>query len=161
MSETCDAFAQTSTEAKGMTFEEPINNARRLFLVIAQAREWVTPATAAREARLPFRATDRAISVLLSFGAIERKPGCGHHSSLYRASLAGLDEEILQNWFKGYESPTRQQTLFPQADDIDIPAADQKARRQYENESVCAARMWHDLMGPERYDHRRKAMINQ
>ncbi len=144
-----------------MTFEEPINSARRLFFVIARAREWITPAAAAREARLPLRATDRAVSVLISIGAIERKPGYGHHSSLYRASLAGLGEENLQSWFKGYKNPSRHETLFPQADDIDVPLADQKARREYENESVCAARLWRDLMGLERYDHRRKAVINQ
>jgi hypothetical protein len=97
----------------------------------------------------------------MSIGAIERKPGYGHHSSLYRASLAGLDEDSLQSWFRGYESPTGQQTLFPQADDIDVPAADQKARQEYENESASAARMWRELMGPERYNHRRKAVINQ
>ncbi len=144
-----------------MTFEEPINNARRLFFVIAQARDWITPATAAREARLPLRTAYRAVSVLLSIGAIERKPGYGHHSSLYKASLAALDEERLQSWFRGCKRTSRQQTLFPQADDIDVPAADQKARREYEDETARAARMWKELMASERYDHRRKAVISQ
>jgi hypothetical protein len=144
-----------------MTFEEPINNARRLYFVIARAREWITSVIAAREARLPIRTADRAVSALMSIGAIERKPGSGQHASLYRVSLTGLDEESLQSWFRGYERSAGQQTLFPQADDIDVPAADQKARREYENESVSAARLWHDLMGSERYSHRRKQVINQ
>src|ERR1700680_3902474 len=96
-----------------MTFEEPINNARRLYFVIARARVWITSVIAAREARLPFRTADRAVSVLLSVGAIERKRGDGHHSSLYRASLAGLDEASLQSWFRGRKSPSPRQALFP------------------------------------------------